>query len=129
MNDPISDMLARIKNAQAVQKETVTVPFSEIKWRIAEILKANHYIDDIEKKGKTVKRFIAITLKYIDGKPAIVSLRRVSKPGQRLYIQSKDLRPFKSGFGLRIISTSKGLMTNLEAKNLKLGGELICEVW
>lgn len=129
MNDPISDMLTRIRNAQAVKKETVIIPFSKIKWSIAEILKENKFIDSLEKKGKAPWKSIAVNLKYENGEPVIRGLKRVSRPGQRVYVNAKNLKSVKSGFGISIVSTPSGIMTNLEAKKKNLGGELICEIW
>jgi len=127
--DPISDTLTRIRNAQAVKKDTVSIPFSNLKYRIAEILQAEGFIKKVERKGRAKKRIIEITLKYDDKNPAIAGLKKVSKPGQRIYKTFKELKPPKSGLGIAIISTSKGLMTNKEARKQKLGGEVICEVW
>jgi len=129
MTDPISDMLTSIKNAQAVLKETVEVPFSNFKYEIAKILEKNGFIAKAEKKGKKIKKLIEITLKYDNKRPAISGLKKISKPGQRIYKKAKELKPVKGGYGIAIISTSKGLMTNKEARKQKLGGEVICEMW
>ncbi len=129
MTDPISDMLTSIKNAQAVLKETVEVPFSNFKYEIAKILEKNGFIAKTEKKGKKIKKLIEITLKYDNKRPAISGLKKISKPGQRIYKKAKELKPVKGGYGIAIISTSKGLMTNKEARKQKLGGEVICEMW
>jgi small subunit ribosomal protein S8 len=126
MTDPITDMLNRIRNAQAVFHKTVSVPFSNIKYEIVKVLDAEKLIEKVEKKGRGIKRSIEITLKY-DGKdPVIFDLKRVSKPGQRIYMGSKDI---KSIHGIFIISTPKGLMTGQEARKKRLGGEVICKVW
>jgi small subunit ribosomal protein S8 len=127
--DKISEMLSAIKNAQAVSKPTVVVPFSNLKYEIIKILEAEGLIEKSEKKGKKVKKTLEITLKYNNGVPAISGLKRVSKQGQRIYIDYAGIRPVRGGYGLSIISTSKGLMTNKEARKQKIGGELICEVW
>jgi small subunit ribosomal protein S8 len=136
MTDPIVDMLNRIRNAQAVQKKTVTVPFSNIKFELAKILENNGYIEKVEKRKKGENRTIEIVLKYLPEKdekrqlkPAISGLKRVSKLGQRIYVKSRDLKPVLGGYGISIISTSKGLMTEKEAKKKKLGGEVIAEIW
>jgi len=126
MTDPIADMLNRIKNAQAVSKETVLIPFSKIKYEIALIMKGQGFLKDVEKKRRKESRLLKATL---DAKPLIGGLRRVSKPGQRIYVSSKDIKPVRGGYGIAIISTPKGLMTNKEAKKKKLGGEIICEIW
>ena len=128
--DPIADMLTVIRNAQAVKKDTVVVPFSNLKYEIARILEKNGFVDKVAKEGRKTKRAIMITLKYGEAKePAISGLKRISKPGQRIYKKFKELKSVKSGFGIAIISTSKGLMTDKEARKQKLGGEIICEVW
>jgi len=127
--DTISDMLNRIRNSQAVLKEQVEVPFSTLRYEIASILKERGFITKAEKKGKKTKKIIEITLKYQDKVPAISGLKRISRSGQRIYKSFKDLRPVKSGYGIAIISTSKGLMTDKEAKKQRLGGEVICEIW
>ncbi len=125
ITDPIADMLTRIRNSLAVQQEFVEVPYSKIKLEIAEILKKSGYIEGFRQKdGK-----IIIHLKYYDQRPVISSIRRVSKPGRRVYAKAKDLPRVKQDLGIAIISTPAGLMTNKEARKKKLGGEVICEVW
>lgn len=129
MTDPIADMLNRIRNAQAVSHQTVNIPFSNLKYEIAKVLKKHGFIEKVEKKGKKVNKTIEITLKY-DGKtPVISSLKRISKPGQRIYKGSKELRRVRGGYGIAIISTPKGLMTNKEARKQKIGGEVLAEIW
>lgn len=128
MTDPIADMLTRIRNAVAVKKETVAIPFSKIKQEVAQILKQTGFILDYEKKGRTVtSRKLELRLKYSDLLPAITNVRRVSKSGQRIYIKYNDIFPKGRGV-LRIISTSQGLMSDAEAKKSKLGGEVLCEI-
>ena len=127
--DPISDMLTIIRNALAVKKDTVSIPFSNLKYEIAKILQKKEFVEKVEKKGKKVRKNIEITLKYQDGVPVISGLKRVSKPGQRIYIDSRRIKKVKGGYGISIISTSKGLMTNEEAKKQKVGGEILCEIW
>lgn len=129
MTDPISDMLNRIVNAQAVKHPTVFIPSSRIKHEMAKILEKTGFIEKVEKKGRKTKRFFEITLKYQDGTPAISGAKRVSRPGQRIYLPAKEIKLVKGGFGIAIISTSQGLITNKEAKKRKLGGEIICEIW
>ncbi len=126
MTDPIADMLNRIRNAQAVVKATVVIPFSDLKYEIAKILEKQKLVGKIEKKGRKPRKIIEITLKY----PAVISgLRRISKPGQRIYTSVKEIKPVRGGYGILIVSTPKGLMTNKEAKRKKIGGEIICEIW
>ena len=137
MVDPIADMLNRIRNAQAVLHPTVVLPFSNLKYEIAKILEKKRFIEKAEKKGRKTKKIIEIVLKYdsenLDSSgiktPVISGLKRISKPGQRIYLSTKKIRPVKSGLGIAIISTSKGLMTNGEARKQKLGGEVLCEIW
>ena len=127
--DPISDMLNRIRNAQAVLKERVDVPFSNLKYEIARVLEEKGFIEKAEKKGKRTKRTIEITLRYKDKIPVISGLKMVSKPGQRIYKSFREVKPVRSGYGIAIISTPKGLMTDKEVKKQRLGGEIICEIW
>ncbi len=138
MTDPIADMLTRIRNAQAVKKTTVLVPYSEIKMEILKALLKYGYIEGIEQvKKKTknsqsgmVKKFIEIKIKYDkDGQPKISEIKRISKPSRRVYLKSKEIWPFKKGLGIRILSTSKGVLADLEAKKLKMGGEVLLEIW
>ena len=129
MTDPIADMLNRIRNAQAVLKETVDIPLSNLRYEVAKILEKGGFVARVEKKGKKTKKVIEITLKYNEKVPAISGLKRISKPGQRIYKRAKELKPVKGGYGIAIISTSKGLMTNKGARKQKLGGEVICEIW
>ncbi len=137
MTDPITDMLNRINNALAVFKETVEIPFANQKFEIAKILEKEGYIKSAEKKGRAEKKTIIIELKYQKDntnknkkeKPLISSLKRVSRPGQRIYTSYKNIKPVRGGEGIAIISTSFGLMTDKEAKKKKLGGEVICQIW
>ena len=128
--DPISDMLIAIKNAQAVEHPTVDISFSNLKYEIAKILAKEGLIEKAEKKGKKLKKLIEITLKYDEKKKGAISdLKRISKSGQRIYLPHKKIKKVKGGYGIAIISTSKGLMTDKEARKQKLGGEIICEIW
>ena len=127
--DPITDMLNRIRNAQAVLHPQVEMPYSDLKYEIAKLLEKKGLIEKAAKAGKKEKKSIEITLKYEDKVPVISGMRRISKQGQRIYLPAKKIRPVKGGFGISIISTSKGLITNKEAKKQKLGGEILCEIW
>ncbi len=130
MTDPIADMITRIRNGQMVKKETIKVPFSKFKMDILNVLKKNGYIKDFTKVGREPKRMIEITLMYNEDKtPKITEIRKVSKPSQRVYRKSKQIWPAKGGFGIYIISTPQGVMTNKEAKKKNLGGEILLEVW
>ena len=130
MTDPISDMLTIIRNGLMVNKESVDVPYSKLKLQIAEILNSKELIKDIKKIKRKEKKFIKLFLKYDkDKNPVISALRRKSKPGQRVYVGAKEIKKVRAGYGLAIVSTSKGLMTGQEARKQNLGGELICEIW
>ena len=127
-NDPIADMLTRIRNAIMVRREEVLVPKSKMKLAIAKILFAEGYIEKVEEidNGKTLK----LTFKTHDGKQKVIQgLRRISKPGLRVYSESKDLPRVLSGLGIAIVSTSKGVMTEKQAREKKLGGEVLAYVW
>lgn len=129
MTDPISDMLTRIRNAVAVNKSEIVLPYSKIKHEIAKILKKEGYILEVE---KVEDRFnsLKLTLKYNeDGKSAITHIKRISKPGRRVYV-SRDKIPYVlNDLGIAIFTTSKGIMTNRQARRAKIGGEMLCEVW
>jgi len=127
--DPVANMLTSIRNAQAAKKDTISVPFSDLNYEIAGILARNNFIGKVDKKGRKSKKFIDIVLKYENDSPRISGLRKISKPGQRIYKRYKELRPVRGGYGMAVVSTPKGLMTNQEARKQKLGGELICEIW
>ena len=130
MTDPITDMLNRIRNAQAVRHQTVEVPHSNLKQKLAEILVREGFLDKIEKRRKKTQKIIEIYLKYsVDKSPVITGLKRISKPSQRIYKKSKEIRRIRGGYGIAIISTPQGLMTNKEARKKKTGGEILCEIW
>jgi small subunit ribosomal protein S8 len=129
MTDPITDMLNQIRNAQAVGKTEVLIPLSRIKNEIANLLSKEGFVGEVKKAMKGKIKGLKITLKYDNGVPAIAGSRRVSKPGQRIYEGSQEIKRVKGGFGISIVSTSKGLMTNKEARKQKIGGEVICQVW
>lgn len=130
MTDPIADMITRIRNAQMVKKQTIKVPFSKFKMEILKVLKRNGYIEDFTKIGREPKRMIEITLSYDENNiPKITEIKKISKPSQRVYKKFKEIFPAKKGFGIYVVSTSQGVMTDKEAKAKKLGGEIILEVW
>lgn len=129
MTDPISDMLTRIRNASQVRKANLEMPLSKMKYALAKILEKEGYVKSVETFEDGSRPMMRITLKY-DGKmPAIESVQRVSRPGLRVYAKANELPSVRSGFGVAIISTSNGLMTNKEAQKRSLGGEVICEVY
>ncbi|MEK7664699.1 MAG: 30S ribosomal protein S8 [Patescibacteria group bacterium] len=129
MTDPITDMLNIIRNAKALLKEEILVPFSKIKYEIAGILSKEGFVGEIKKNIKEKNKEIKIFLKYENGVSAISGLKRVSKPGQRIYSKSSELKRVRGGYGISIVSTPKGLMTNKEARKQKLGGEILLEIW
>lgn len=127
--DPINDMLNTIKNAQAVSLPQVEVDFSNLKYEIAKILERRGFISKAVKSGKKTKKTLEIILKYNNKLPAITGLKKVSKPGQRIYSPAQKIKSVRGGYGISIVSTSKGLMTGLEARRQNLGGEILCEIW
>ncbi len=126
--DPISDMLIRIKNAQKARHEMVRVSHSKFKYEIARALESNGYVGKIERKGKRVKKVLEIELKYKNEKPAIMDVRLISKPSNRLYAGVGDLHAGRKG-GMTLISTPKGVMSTGDARKQHVGGMLIAEVW
>ncbi len=130
VNDSISDMLIRIKNALMRKKDKVSVSYSKLPERIAELLKRENFIRDYEIKGEGVKKELIIHLKYDEeGNPLITDVKRISKPGRRIYVKKDNIPWVNNGMGIAILSTSKGILTDREARRLKVGGELLCEVW
>jgi small subunit ribosomal protein S8 len=125
MTDPIADMLTRIRNAHMALHKEVSVPRSKMKEAIAAILQQEGYVSDIKVEDGT----IIIGLKYRKGQPAIVGLRRLSKPGRRVYVGSADIPRVQNGLGICILSTSTGVMEGNNARDKKVGGELLCEIW
>jgi len=129
MSDPITDMLNQIRNAQAVARREISVPFSRLKYEIAQILVEEGFLGSIKKILKKNDKVLKITLKYNQDVPAVSTLKRISKPGLKVYTQASKIKAVKGGRGIAVISTSKGLMTNKKAKKKGIGGEVICEVW
>ncbi len=132
MTDPISDMLTRIRNAVNAKQKFVIVPFSKFKMEILDVIKKAGYIDNIEVKGvgDGFGNIIRIKLKYSDsGKSIISGLKKVSKPGRRIYVSKDNLPVVLGGLGIAVVSTSQGVMTNIDAKKKNLGGEVICEIY
>jgi small subunit ribosomal protein S8 len=128
MQDPIADMLTRIRNGQAARKAEVTMPESKQRVAIAEVLKREGYIEDFRSEANEVLRTLTITLKYFEGRPVIEDLRRVSRPGLRVY-RAKDAIPkMRGGLGVTVLSTSRGVLTDREARRQGLGGEIICYI-
>ncbi|HEX7487667.1 MAG TPA: 30S ribosomal protein S8 [Anaeromyxobacteraceae bacterium] len=130
MTDPIGDMLTRIRNASSARHEKVLVPASRLKARIAEVLRDEGYIKDFVRHEDGVQGAITIMLKYTtDREPAISDIKRVSKPGLRRYVPTDSIPRVLNGMGIAILSTSKGVLVDREARKQKVGGELICTVW
>jgi small subunit ribosomal protein S8 len=131
-SDPISDLLTRIRNAALARHETTHVPASKVKMAIAELLKREGFLLDVnlEKWGPQQREAITITLKYgRDRKAAFEGIKRVSRPGRRVYVGYRDIPRVLSGLGVTILSTSRGMMTDKDARRHKVGGEIVCEVW
>jgi small subunit ribosomal protein S8 len=129
MNDPISDMLTRIRNAQMAEKATVSMPSSKLKIAIAEVLKEEGYVDGFKiEQGLANKSTLQIGLKYYSGRPVIEKIQRISRPGLRIYKGSDDIPKVMNGLGIAIVSTSKGLMTDRKARANGIGGEVLCVV-
>ncbi len=129
LSDPIGDMLARLKNSQMRNHKKVELPSSKFKAKIAEILKSEGYIIDYEVKSDDNKAHLHIVLKYNLGNPVISSIERVSKPGRRIFSSAESLPKVNNGLGIAIISTPKGVMTDIDARKQKVGGEVICKVF
>ena len=130
VNDPVADMLTRIRNAQVARHETVTIPASNTKKAIARILVDEGYVKSAENMTQDDRPAIKITLKYLDKKqPVIQGLKRISKPGLRVYAACDDLPKVLGGLGIAIISTNEGIMTDRAARKQNVGGEVLCYVW
>jgi len=130
MTDPIADMLTRVRNAITVSYETVDIPDSRVKENIAKVLKAEGMIRNFKVLEDKRHKKIRVFLKYdANGRSVITGLKRVSKPGCRVYTRSDGIPPVLNGYGINILSTSRGLMTDQEARKQKVGGEILCSVW
>jgi small subunit ribosomal protein S8 len=129
LSDPIGDMIARIKNAQVRNHKKVQLPSSKFKVKIAEVLKSEGYIIDYKVSKESNKTYLEISLKYNSGNPVISSIQRVSKPGRRIFSRAESLPKINNGLGIAIISTPKGVMTDIDARKQKIGGEIICKVF
>jgi len=130
--DPIADMLSRIRNASMARHDRVRVPSSRVKTTIAEVLKSEGYVSDVshEHADEKEQQTLTLVLKYgRDRTPVIEGIRRVSRPGRRVYVGAQEIPTVRSGLGISIVSTSKGIMSDRQARRLGVGGELLCEVW
>ncbi len=128
MTDPIADMLTRIRNASMVHKKEVAIPFSKVKMAIATILVREGYLTKAEELVDK-HPYLLVTLKYNNGTPAIQHIKRISTPGHRQYIKKDSIKRILNGYGMAILSTSQGMMTDQEARKAAVGGELICEIY
>jgi small subunit ribosomal protein S8 len=129
LSDPIGDMLARIKNAQMRNHKKVQLPSSNFKVKISDILKSEGFVKDYKVDKETNKPVLTIDLKYHSGSPVISTIERVSKPGRRIFSSAESLPKINNGLGIAIISTPNGVMTDIDARKQKVGGEIICKVF
>ena len=125
LTDPIADMLTRIRNAHSALHKTVVIPRSKIKLALVDILKREGYVEEYDVDDSSIN----VTLKYYDGKPAISGLKRISTPGRRVYVNSREIPSVHNGLGICILSTSSGVVDGQSAVFKKVGGELLCEIW
>ena len=130
LTDPIADMLTRIRTAIGVRHPQVILPYSTLKESVLKVFQQEGLIDGFEILGEKQKKVLVVQLKYMDeGKSTISTLRKVSKPGRRVFCGVENLQPFRSGLGVRVVSTSKGVMSDNEARKQKIGGEVLVEAW
>lgn len=129
VTDPIADFLTRIRNASKAKKPRVDIPASNMKRSLAEILKSQNFIKDYSIVEDNKQNIIRVELKYTNGSPAISGLKRISKPGLRIYKNSSDLPRVLNGLGVAVISTPKGLLTDKDARTQSVGGEIVCYIW
>ena len=130
MTDPIADMLARIRNGALARHDRIEMPHSNLKRHIAQVLKQEGYIDDVRESDGEGKKTLTLVLRYgRDRSSAIDGVRRVSAPGRRVYVRYDRIPRVRSGMGVSILSTSRGVMTDRQAREQKVGGELLCEIW
>jgi small subunit ribosomal protein S8 len=130
VTDPIGDLLVRLRNGSQRRHEAIAVPTSKLKRAILEILKKEGYVEAVEDGVQDGHPILNVHLRYVgEGQPMITGLARISKPGRRVYVGSKDITKVRNGIGMSILSTSKGIMTDQESRRNKLGGEILCSVW
>jgi|TARA_B100001079_G_scaffold22698_1_gene17565 small subunit ribosomal protein S8 len=129
LSDPIGDMIARVKNAQARRHKKVELPSSKFKSKIADILKNEGFIKDFKVSSEEKKNILSLELKYHSGNPVISNFERVSKPGRRIFSSADSLPKINNGLGIAILSTPKGVMTDIDARKQKVGGEIVCKVF
>lgn len=129
VSDPISDLIVRINNASMTRKTSISVPYSTLKESIAHVLLKGGYVSSVEVKGKKVVKTLEIGLVYLGTEPRVHGVDRISKSSRRIYQKAKDIRPFRSGYGNYILSTPKGVLSDVDAKKLKVGGEVLFKIW
>ena len=129
MTDPIADMLTRVRNANQAKQKRVDMPVSKLKTEVARILKESHFIHDYKVPDDGRHGVLRLYLKYFEDRPVIRSLQRVSRPGRRVYAAAQELRPVRNGLGIAIVSTSRGVMTDRQARAARTGGEVMALVW
>lgn len=130
MTDPISDLLTRIRNAHLAKHDRLDIPTSKLKVEVCRVLKEGGFVEDFRVIEGVPQGTLRIYLRYSDaGAPAIQHLRRISKPGRRVYRKADDLRPVRNGLGVGIVSTSQGVLTDAQARQRRVGGEVLCEIW
>lgn len=129
MTDPIADMITRIKNAYLARKKDVSIPYSNVKYALAKVLMDEQYIASFEKIDAKPQADIVVILRYVGKRAAVTDIKRVSKPGRRLYTTASKVERTLGGYGCTILSTSMGLMTDKTARAKNIGGEIICKVW
>lgn len=123
------NLLIQLKNAQAVKKENVKIPYSKMDEGVLKILTANNYVESFEKKGQKFKKYFDVKLKYVENEGVINGIKLISKPSCRIYVGFKDIKPVKRGYGLMVVSTSKGIMSGKEAQKEKVGGVALFKIW
>lgn len=129
MTDPIADMIIRVKNGYLARKKSVAIPFSKMNKAIAEILVTEKYVQSVEVTGEGVFKSLDVMLRYVGKTPAVTDVKRESTPGRRVYSSAQKLPQSLSGFGIVIVSTNKGVMTDKEARKQRVGGEVLCSIW
>lgn len=129
VTDPIANLIISIKNANKAGKASISLPYSVLKESIAHVLLKAGYISSVETKGKKVEKTLEIGLSYVGNMPRVNDVSRVSKPSRRIYQKSKDIRIFKSGYGNTVFSTPEGILLDIDAKNRKVGGEVLFKIW
>lgn len=129
MTDPIADMLTRIRNANMVSKPYVDIPFSKFKVKILDVLKEEKYIKDYELIQENSRKYIRVHLLYFGKNKAITEIKRISKPGRRIYVSKDEIPVVKNNYGIAVLTTSKGVISNKKAKELGIGGELLFYIW